>query len=301
VRLGRLQALEVTARAVGLAAMIAWAWWSPSVWALVAGGLVDSLVRLAGSHVLQTGPRNRFDWDPTAARSVLEFGKWIFASSAVFFFGRQGDRLLLGHYLGMRALGVYSIALFLSEGVGLLLSRVTHGVFFPIFSRVARESADRLRAVYYATRLRTDLLALPAVGALTVLGDELVGLLYDDRYAEAGWMLQALSVRVAMGCVTGPCETCLFALGRTRYAFYSNVGMTLWVWIGIPLGWWLAGLPGLVWATALSGVPVLATVWVPFQRAGMLRPGREAIALLAFCAGAALGAIAEGGLRMLRG
>jgi len=114
VRLGPLMALEVAARVVGLAVMVAWAWWSPSVWALVAGGVVDALARLAGSHVLNTGPRNRLDWDPTAARSVLQFGKWIFASSAVFFFGRQGDRLLLGHYLGMRVLGVYSIGLFLS-------------------------------------------------------------------------------------------------------------------------------------------------------------------------------------------
>jgi O-antigen/teichoic acid export membrane protein len=301
VRLGPLMALEVAARVVGLAVMVAWAWWSPSVWALVAGGVVDALARLAGSHVLNTGPRNRLDWDPTAARSVLQFGKWIFASSAVFFFGRQGDRLLLGHYLGMRVLGVYSIALFLSEAVGTLVSRITHGVFFPIFSRVARESATRLGTVYYATRLRTDLLALPAVGALAVLGDDLVDLLYDDRYTEAGWILQALCVRVAMSCVTGPCETCLFALGQTRYAFYSNLAMTLWVWIGIPVGWWLAGLEGLVWATALSGLPVLVTVWAPFRRTGMLRPGREALALLAFGAGMALGALAEGGLQALRG
>ena len=100
-----------------------------------------------------------------------------------------------------------------------------------------------------------------------------------------------------MACIAGPCETCLFALGHTRYAFYSNVAMTLWVWIGIPLGWWFAGLPGLVWATALSGVPLLATLWPPFARAGMLRVGREAVAALAFAAGMALGAAAEAGLR----
>jgi O-antigen/teichoic acid export membrane protein len=299
VRLAPLLVLEVAGRALGLLVMVAWAWWSPSVWALVAGGVVDSLVQLAGSHALRSGGRDRLGWDPAAARAVLQFGKWIFASSAIFFFGRQGDRLLLGNFLGMRVLGVYSIAVFLSEGVGMLIGRITQGVFFPIFSQAARESPQALGRVYYSMRLRTDLLALPAVGALAVLGDLVVELLYDERYADAGWMLQALSLRVALACVAGPCETCLFALGRTRYAFTSNLAMTLWVWIGIPVGWWLAGLPGLVFATALSGVPLLAVLLPPFARAGMLRPAREAIAVLAFLAGMALGAGVEAALRAL--
>ena len=217
----------------------------------------------------------------------------------MFFFGRQGDRLLLGHYLGMRVLGVYSIGVFLSDGVGMLISRITHGVFFPVFSWAARDSRERLRSVYYAMRLRTDLLALPAVGALAMLGEELVGLLYDQRYADAGWILRALCVRVAMSCIVGPCETCLFSLCNTRYAFYSNVAMTLWVWIGIPLGWAFAGLPGLVWATALSGIPLLLVLWPPFWREGMLRLEREAIALVAFAAGLGAGWLAEQGLRLL--
>lgn len=301
VRLGPLMALEIVARAVSLAGMVVWALVHPSVWALVAGGLIDALLRLAGSHWLHEGPRDRFGWDPLAARSVLHFSKWIFASSAVFFFARQGDRLLLGRLIGMAVLGVYSIALFLSEAVGTLVSRITHGVLFPIFSRVARESEERLRAVYYATRLRTDLLALPAVGALAMLGGEVVDLLYDDRYRDAGWILQALCLRVALSCVAGPCETCLFALGHTRYGFYGNVATTLWIWIGVPLGWLLAGLPGLVWATATSGIPALLVVWLPFRRLGMLRPRREAVAFAAFGAGLALGAVAERLIGSLRG
>jgi O-antigen/teichoic acid export membrane protein len=289
VRLAPLVALEVAARASGLAVMIAWAWWRPSVWALVVGGVVDAVVTLALSHRLRRGERDRLGWDPEAARAVVHFGKWIFLSSAVFFFGRQGDRLLLGQFLGMRVLGVYNIALFLSEAVGMAINRVTHGVFFPVFSRAARDGAERLREVYYAARLRTDLLAVPALGALAVLGDDVVRLLYDERYAEAGWILQALCLRVAMSCILDPCETCLFALGHTRYGFLSNVAMTAWIWIAIPVGWWLAGLEGLVIATSLSGVPILVTLWPAFRRLGLLRPEREAIAIAGFAAGAGLG------------
>ena len=301
VRLAPLVALEVAARACGLAVMIAWAWWRPSVWALVAGGLVDAVVTLALSHRLRRGERDRVGWDPEAARAVVHFGKWIFLSSAVFFFGRQGDRLLLGQFLGMRVLGVYNIALFLSEAVGTAINRVTHGVFFPVFSRAARDGAERLREVYYAARLRTDLLAVPALGALAVLGDDVVRVLYDARYAEAGWILQALCLRVAMSCILDPCETCLFALGHTRYGFLSNVAMTAWIWIAIPVGWWLAGLEGLVIATSLSGVPILATLWPAFRRLGLLRPEREAIAIGGFAAGAGLGWVVQGAWQALLG
>jgi O-antigen/teichoic acid export membrane protein len=301
VRLGPLVALEVAARASGLAVMIAWAWWRPSVWALVGGGLVDAVVSLVLSHRLPAAGRDRIGWDADAARAVVRFGKWIFLSSGVFFFGRQGDRLLLGQFLGMRILGIYNIALFLSDAVGMAINRVTHGVFFPVFSRAARDGPGRLRDVYYAARLRTDLLAVPALGGLCVLGDDVVRFLYDARYAEAGWILQALCLRVAMGCVLDPCETCLFALGHTRYGFLSNVAMTVWIWVAIPVGWWLAGLEGLVVATSLSGVPILLTLWPAFRRLELLRVEREAIAVLGFAAGAGLGALVQLALEALRG
>ena len=107
-------------------------------------------------------------------------------------------------------------------------------------------------------------------------------------------MLQALCIRVAMGCVLGPCETCLFARGQTRYGFYRNIARTAWIWIGIPVGWSVAGVEGLGWATALSEIPVLLILWPPFHRLGLLRPVREAAAVLAFAIGVGLGWWANG-------
>jgi len=293
LRLGPLAALEILAKSLGVAVMIGWAWISPSVWALVAGGLVEAAVSAIGSHLLPVGYRNRIEWDPEASRAVVHFGKWIFGSSAVFFFGRQGDRLLLGKFLGMSALGIYSIAVMLSEAVGTFVNRITHGVLYPIFSRAAREGQDPLREVYYAARLRMDLLAIPVAGGLAALGQPLVELLYDERYAAAGWMLEILAVRVAMECALAPCETCLFALGQTRWSFLRNVARTLWIWCGIPIGYAWGGVEGLVWATALSEIPVLLVLWPAFRAAGMFRPMRELVPPVAFLLGFALGKALE--------
>ncbi len=83
---------------------------------------------------------------------------------------------LLGRLLGMSTLGVYTIALFLSEAIGAAVSRIVSNVFYPIFSRVGHEEPDQLREEYYHSRLRLDLAALPALGVLAMLGDFVVQL-----------------------------------------------------------------------------------------------------------------------------
>jgi O-antigen/teichoic acid export membrane protein len=81
VHVGPLNLLELAGQIVGVVAMIAWALVDASVWALIAGGVVRAIFRLATSHLLEVGYRNRFAIDRTCANEILSFGRWIFASS----------------------------------------------------------------------------------------------------------------------------------------------------------------------------------------------------------------------------
>jgi O-antigen/teichoic acid export membrane protein len=166
---------------------------------------------------------------------------------------------------------------------------LVHGVLFPALSSVARRDPDRLLDAYYHARLRLDAAALPALGALTTAGPLVVRVLYDTRYHDAGWILQFLAARVALYSVLTSCETCLFVLGHTRYGFYRSAARAAWVAAAVPVGWYLAGLRGLVWATALSEVPVLLVLWPAMRRLGLLRLRREALALGFFALGALAG------------
>jgi O-antigen/teichoic acid export membrane protein len=220
---------------------------------------------------------------------MFEFGKWLAGSSMLTFASQQGDRLVLGHYLGTAKLGVYSIAVFLSGALGDVIARIASGVLFPAYSRVRTEGTDRLRAMYYKTRLATDALAMPALGALSVLGTFVVHLLYDQRYADAGWMLQVLTVRVALAAIAAPCQFCLFALGRTRDGFNTNLARVVWLAAAVPAGYHIAGVKGLVWAAALCEVPALLVLFPAFLREGLLRPTREVLAPAFYAAGVVLG------------
>ncbi|HKU39350.1 MAG TPA: oligosaccharide flippase family protein, partial [Polyangiales bacterium] len=250
LRLGPLLVLELVSQIGAVALMIPWAIWAPSVWTLIGGMLITSVLTAFGSHLIKVGYRNRFQWDTESAKSMLEFGKWIAGSSMLTFASQQGDRLLLGHFLGAATLGVYSIAVFLSTALGDAITRVTTGVFFPAYSRVFNEDASRLREVFYKTRLASDALILPALGGLAVLGPWVVHLLYDARYADAGWMLRVLSIRVALACMVSPLQFCLFALGHAKYGFYLNLARVVTLAIGVPIGYRISGVAGLVWAVA---------------------------------------------------
>ncbi len=278
--------LELAAQVLTLAANVVLASVFKSVWALIVGSLIGTLFTTLASHLLNKGERNRVLWDRSAWLEIYGYGRWIQASSALSFISSQADRFLIGHYITMSVLGIYNFAALLAEAVSSAVLRITHGVLFPLFSQIHRDTPTALPATYYRIRQRIDLLALLPMGVIAAASQAIVDLLFDARYASAGWMLQALCVRSAMSCMLTPAETLLFAAGHTRYGFYRDLARSLWVLPGIPLGWAWAGLPGVVWVVALSECPVLLVLWTGLHRTVGLRPLREAVGPAAFATGA---------------
>lgn len=280
--------IEVGVHFATAAATVAIAYYWQSVWALILGASIGSVVRLLWSHLIDVGYRNRFAWDESARQEILHFGRWIFGSSIASFLSTQSDRLILGRLLGMSLLGVYGIAMIVSEFVGAAVGKIVSGVFYPVFSRVHHEDPSRLAEEYDHARSRLDLASLPAIGMLAMLGDFVIELLWDPRYAEAGWMLRILCLRVAVAAIMLPCEVCLVATGESRFGFMRSVAIMLAIVIGVPVGYSVAGAEGLVWAVALSELPAVLVLWPAAARRGLWRWQREVQAVALF--GLGLGA-----------
>jgi O-antigen/teichoic acid export membrane protein len=294
-----LMLIEVLAQVVSVIVMVVWARFDRSVWALLGGSLANALVSVVGSHMLRVGYRNRFEWEKEAAKSMMDFGKWVAGSSVLTFVSQQGDRLLLGRFLGASTLGIYSIAVFLSSALGEATGRITHGVFFPAYSRVKAEGNERLREVFYRTRLMVDVGVLPALGVLCMLGPTIVHILYDSRYEAAGWMLRVLVVRVAFSALIEPYQFCLLAIGESRYGFYLNLSRTVSLLLSVPIAYASYGVTGLVWGVALSELPALIVVYWGFARHGLASPLHEARVPIFLAGGFALGWLALAALRSL--
>jgi O-antigen/teichoic acid export membrane protein len=287
--IGTLTLMEVSVQLIGVAVMAYWAWHYQSVWALIGGSLVTALLKMLMSHAVLPGGSNRFYFEREAFNDLIRYGRWIFLSTSALFIAAQGDRLLLGLYVSKAVLGVYSIAYFLSEALAQMIAFVTRRVFLPAFSRVVRENPDRLRENYYKVRLRLDALTLPAAGVLMVLGSDIVDFLYPDKYADAGWMLEVLAIRVAFACTLPAAVSALLAIGDSKSVFAGNLGKTVTLLAGIPLGWHYGQMHGVVWVIALSELGSLPILWWRMDRHGLLSLGREALALLFVAVGVGAG------------
>ncbi len=301
VNIKTLLALDLGSQLVGLVTMISLAWTVlPSVWALVVGTIANECVRSIATHTLiDVGYRNRICWDPKARDAIFSFGKWIFGSSAVFFLAGYGDRLLLGHFVGAGVLGVYGIALMLSEAALTAVGKVVHGVLFPVFAQVQKQGPAALSKMYYATRAKFDIVSMGGLGLLMTLGPFFVDLLWDERYHDAKWMLSILAVRGAARAIFGPADSALMSMGMVRFGFANNLARTIFVFAGIPIGHHLAGMAGVVWAMVIAELPGVLILWGPLQKKGVLKLRGEVLSWLYFGVGAGVGWVVNALIEMV--
>lgn len=280
--LGRLNAFELAIFFITLGVTLPWAYVSRSVWPLVGGNFVGTCLYTVGTHMFSVGYRNRFQWDPAAAREISQFGRWIFGSSAASFAGSQIDRILFGRFSGAAWLGIYSIAVNLSEALASVVSRMIGSLLYPALGRMSTAAPEEIGRAYYHFRLRLDLLSMLGSGFLGGFGGWIIYALWDSRYSGAAWMLQILCVRVALGALASPAETCLTAQGLPRFGFLRSLSRGITSAVAIPVGYHFYGVPGVIWAGVVSELPSFFVVWPALYRRNQLRISRELLAVALF-------------------
>ena len=277
--------LEFAAQIVGLAVAIGWALIEPGVLALAAGPLAASLVVLAGSHMLNKGDRDGLGWDRDVVRELFHFGKWIFLSTAFTFLASQADRLIIGRLYSLELLGVYNIAFTLADMPRALLIAWAARVLFPMISEVI--GGDHAGTLTKIKRPRGQLLLVFAFGLALLIGcgDLMVGLLYDQRYHGAQWMLPILALGVWVSILARSMDSILYAVGKAKLPAVGFALSFAALLAGIIVGDRLAGEIGAMIGIALSPLPHYLFVMHGVKKEGF-HPGRQdlgaTLALLVF-------------------
>jgi O-antigen/teichoic acid export membrane protein len=290
--LAQLSKLEIVCNIASVAAVVGWALADASIRALVGGWLVGAALRTVLTHTALPGHANRLQWDASAFRELVGFGRWVLLSSSLGFFAMNGDRLILGALVSPRELGLYSIAFLMLGAARQGLSLLAVAVAYPALSEVQRSAPARLPAAYYRARLPIDLCSLALAGFLFAAGDGLIRLLYDARYADAGGMLAALSLALVFTRYE-VAEQAFLALGKPRLLALINAFRLAALYALVPGGYALGGLHGAIWGiVAAAAVPVVPTLLLA-ARHGLVSTARELWHLAALPAGLALGAAAQ--------
>jgi O-antigen/teichoic acid export membrane protein len=256
---GRIQVLGFTTQITSLIVTIVWAYFSPTIWALIAGNLISSVSTMILSYyILIPGISHRFTWDKEAVREIAKFGRWIFISTAVTYIAFQSDRVILPKLDSFTSLGIYTIALTFALLPQQILSQLSSKVLFPLFSEFAELPRQELRAKILRKRRFVLLVMGVLVASLMSFGDFIILFLYDDRYRAGAWMLPILAIGIWPNVLFDSIGSTLMALGKPQYQAFANASKAAFVCIAYPLGFFWWGLPGFILAVALNDLPIYA-------------------------------------------
>ena len=184
----------------------------------------------------------------------------------------QGDRVIVGRYLGMEALAVYSAAFMLAMVPGLLTSKVCLSLVLPLLADV-RERGELFLERFGLLSEAVVLVASAYLVFFAFMGGHALGLAFGPDYSDQGPVITLLAVMWGLRIMQSAPGTGLMALGVTKPILVAGIIRSL---VLVPI-FFLAengmGLEGI----ALFGVlgELLSFGYVCFAM-DRLRPGAGA-------------------------
>ena len=161
----------------------------------------------------------------------------------VYYLQVNGDRFLIGRYLGTTALGTYAVAyntmLVPASKIGGPLQRV----FSPAFSRI-QDDPERIAATWARVVRVIGLAAIPSLGGLIVVAPDFVPVVLGSQWKEAVPVVQILAWVGIIQAVQGLNYDVLMARGRARTMFRFSIVLTAChlAAFGVGLQWGVVGV-----------------------------------------------------------
>lgn len=250
----------VTAEAAGVVAgsvvALVLAYAGAGVWSLVLQALLSGAVTCGWLWwACRSRPRRRFD--VALLRSALPASTAVLGARAIQFLRTQLDKLFVGTTLGAVALGLYSLAYMLAEGLRAQVAAIIGRVLLPAFSQ-AQQDPSAMRALYLSALRMWTFTLLPACLAVALFAPALVRTLLDPEWQAVSEPLGILAFSGVAYALSGPCAEVLQALGKPGQLL--RIAWLNLLIVALPATWWLTGQHGIV------GTSLALTVAFALQR-----------------------------------
>lgn len=297
LKFAKVVLIEILSQACALAFVIAYASIEPTVYALAYATTTGALVYMLLSYLLLPTNNAGFHWDKGYAKDVFNFGVWIAGSSAVGLVAQHGDKFIFGALMSSNQLGQYAIASIIFISFQTILTK-SNKIWLPLFSEIARNTPDRISEIYYRVRWYRDLFICLIAGVFTISGNLVIELLFDDRYAEAGWMFQILSLSffIYMFQLKGQLIT---VNGDSKIIFRITLARAIATLVFITVGYYFFGIEGALVGYAIRFLAGTWTVFSYFNKKGQMKALLELRAFFSICFGILAGLAAQPILRYI--
>ena len=188
-------------------------------WAIVWGMLSRTIVTLILSFYLHPS-KPHFIIKYEVFKKLYKFGKWIFFSSILAFFVRQGDKIFVAKLLDTTLLGIYIMACriaFLPQ----LFSKVLPKALLPAYSKFQNNPLV-LKDKYIDSLKGVSIFYFPVLGGIIVFSEPFIFNILGEKWISAQLPMQILALAVGINflMLTGP--SLFNAMGKTSFNFKVN-------------------------------------------------------------------------------
>jgi O-antigen/teichoic acid export membrane protein len=220
--LGRVSLLELLSQVAGIVAMLVVAAATHSIWSLVVGALVSAVIKTVLSHAMLPGERNGFAWDASSRQALIDFGRWIFVSTAITFLSGQSDRLILAKLVSDSRLGLYAIAVNLAVLPSNIIGQLSQRVLYPIIADTLRRGGHDWSTIR-KNHSRLLLVMAPIIAMGIALAAPAVSVMYRPAYWEVGPLTAYLTIGTWLGAVSTSYTVVLMAAGTPKYMTLGSI------------------------------------------------------------------------------
>lgn len=251
--------INLTAQVCSILAMVGFSQYSPSVWALMCGMLINNVVVCVLSHFWLSGVSMRFEWDREIVQRLWLFGRWIMGSSLLNFISQNIDKILLAGFLGPISFGLYVIAQIWYLAGRTILFKIIDSVGYSALSEISRNRRDELPSLYRRFQNRLDLICLAMFAVTYAIGPKLIEVLYQSTYYDAGTYLQLMSI----GFLFIRSETLsqlVLSSGNSFSILVASSVRAVASTVLVPVGFWVLEIPGAIFGlmfAQLCAVPYI--------------------------------------------
>ena len=218
-------------------------------WAIIAQQLAGAVVTtLLAWRRSAWRPRRAFSW--ASLRDLGGFSAYLLGQRMLYYLQVNGDRFLIGRFLGTAALGVYAVAYNTMLTPASKLGGPLQRVFSPAFSRIQDET-ERIAATWARVVRLLAAVSVPALAGLIVVAPDFVPLVLGSQWDAAIPVIQILAWVGIVQAVQAINMDILLARGRSRTMFRFAIVVTASHLLAFAVGlqW---GVVGVAVAYAIS-------------------------------------------------
>ncbi|WP_026961379.1 oligosaccharide flippase family protein [Alicyclobacillus herbarius] len=185
-------------------------------------------------------------------KGLLSFGGWMQLTNLANQVNMETDRILIGHFVGAGATGVYQLGNKLALMSRYLPLTMLSAMLPAISEQYATHSEHKIRSSYIEGTRWLALVTFLVSGFLISANDPLQVLWLGHSIPSLSFMTEALLVGYVTNNLTGVGTTILRAVGTPRLeAYYMVVGAVLNILLTVVLAPRF-GVWGILWGTALG-------------------------------------------------